>query len=170
MLFGGTSWLGAFEPAIRKWSNPHLPPLTLRLGVVVCEAGDFLEHAYFREGSGLSLLTVLEARRSRRPARCRPDQCRPERCQPEPEPCPPGKCRPERCQPVQRQPRRGQPDRRQPERCQLRDADLTDVRRDNQEQLSRACGKPKVRRKASRSTDHAPRRNSSNSTRRDSRA
>ncbi|MGD0105099.1 MAG: Crp/Fnr family transcriptional regulator [Rhodopila sp.] len=52
--------LGAFEPAIRKRINPHLRPVTIRLGVIVCEAGGFLEHAYFPEGSVLSLLTVLE--------------------------------------------------------------------------------------------------------------
>jgi CRP-like cAMP-binding protein len=52
--------LGAMEPAVRKLVDPHLRPVTLRLGAIVCEAGGILEHAYFPEGSVLSLLTVLE--------------------------------------------------------------------------------------------------------------
>jgi CRP-like cAMP-binding protein len=52
--------LNAFEPAVRKRIDPHLRPVTLKLGAVVCEAGGYLEHAYFPEGSVLSLLTVLE--------------------------------------------------------------------------------------------------------------
>jgi CRP-like cAMP-binding protein len=35
-------------------------PVTMKRGAVVCEAGGLLEHAYFPEGSVLSLLTVLE--------------------------------------------------------------------------------------------------------------
>ncbi len=52
--------LGALERATRERINPHLRPVRLKLGAMVCEAGGFLEHAYFPEGSVLSLLTVLE--------------------------------------------------------------------------------------------------------------
>ena len=52
--------LGALEPASRKRIVPHLEPVELKLGVVVCEAGGLLRHAYFPEGAVLSLLTVLE--------------------------------------------------------------------------------------------------------------
>lgn len=52
--------LGAFETTIHKRVGPHLRPVTLKLGEVVCEAGGLLRHAYFPEGSVLSLLTVLE--------------------------------------------------------------------------------------------------------------
>ena len=52
--------LGALQPASRKRIDPHLEPVKLNLGVVVCEAGGLLRHAYFPEGAVLSLLTVLE--------------------------------------------------------------------------------------------------------------
>ena len=52
--------LGALEPSSRKRIDPHLEPVTLKLGAVVCDAGGLLKHAYFPEGSVLSLLTVLE--------------------------------------------------------------------------------------------------------------
>jgi CRP-like cAMP-binding protein len=52
--------LGALEPASRTRIDSHLEPVTLKLGVVVCEAGGLLKHAYFPQGSVLSLLTVLE--------------------------------------------------------------------------------------------------------------
>jgi CRP-like cAMP-binding protein len=52
--------LGALEPASRGRIGPHLEPIQLKLGKVVCEAGGLLKHAYFPEGSVLSLLTVLE--------------------------------------------------------------------------------------------------------------
>lgn len=52
--------LGAFEAASRRRIDPHLEPITLKLGAVVCEAGGLLQHAYFPQGSVLSLLTVLE--------------------------------------------------------------------------------------------------------------
>jgi len=52
--------LGALEPASRKRIDPHLQPATFKLGAVVCEAGGQLKHAYFPQGSVLSLLTVLE--------------------------------------------------------------------------------------------------------------
>ena len=52
--------LGAMEPASRKRISPHLEPIALKLGAVVCEAGGLLKHAYFPQGSVLSLLTVLE--------------------------------------------------------------------------------------------------------------
>jgi CRP-like cAMP-binding protein len=52
--------LGALETASRERIDPHLEPITLRLGAVVCEAGGVLKHAYFPQGNVLSLLTVLE--------------------------------------------------------------------------------------------------------------
>jgi CRP-like cAMP-binding protein len=52
--------LGALESASRGRIGPHLEPIQLKLGAVVCEAGGLLKHAYFPEGSVLSLLTVLE--------------------------------------------------------------------------------------------------------------
>jgi CRP-like cAMP-binding protein len=52
--------LGALESVSRKRIDPHLEPITLKLGAVVCDAGGILKHAYFPEGSVLSLLTVLE--------------------------------------------------------------------------------------------------------------
>lgn len=51
---------GALETAIRDRIAPHLMPVKLKLGAVVCEAGGKLNHAYFPQGSVLSLLTVLE--------------------------------------------------------------------------------------------------------------
>lgn len=56
----GNRLLGALEPASRKRIDPHLQPVTFKLGAVVCEAGGLLKHAYFPQGSVLSLLTVLE--------------------------------------------------------------------------------------------------------------
>ena len=52
--------LGALLPASRKRIDPYLEPVQLNLGVIVCEAGGLLRHAYFPEGAVLSLLTVLE--------------------------------------------------------------------------------------------------------------
>ena len=52
--------LGALETASRKRIDPHLEPIKLKLGAIVCEAGGLLKHAYFPQGSVLSLLTVLE--------------------------------------------------------------------------------------------------------------
>ena len=52
--------LGALDPASRKRIARHLQPVELKLGAVVCEAGGLLKHAYFPQGSVLSLLTVLE--------------------------------------------------------------------------------------------------------------
>ena len=52
--------LGALEPAVRKRVEPHLELAPFKLGDLVCEAGGLLQHAYFPEGSVLSLLTVLE--------------------------------------------------------------------------------------------------------------
>jgi CRP-like cAMP-binding protein len=51
---------GALETNIRERIAPHLMPVKLKLGAVVCEAGGLLKHAYFPQGSVLSLLTVLE--------------------------------------------------------------------------------------------------------------
>ena len=52
--------LGALEPAARKRVEPHLRPVSLKLGVIVCEAGGNPQHADFPQGGVLSLLTVLE--------------------------------------------------------------------------------------------------------------
>jgi CRP-like cAMP-binding protein len=52
--------LGAMETASRKRIEPHLEPINLKLGDIVCDAGGLLKHAYFPQGSVLSLLTVLE--------------------------------------------------------------------------------------------------------------
>jgi hypothetical protein len=52
--------LGALESVSRKRIDPHLEPVELKLGAIVCEAGGLLKHAYFPQGSVLSLLTVLE--------------------------------------------------------------------------------------------------------------
>src|ERR1700694_5047254 len=52
--------LGALETASRNRIDPHLEPIKLKLGAIVCEAGGPLKHAYFPQGGVLSLLTVLE--------------------------------------------------------------------------------------------------------------
>ena len=52
--------LGALEPASRKRIDPHLEPISFKLGEMVCDAGGLLKHAYFPQGSVLSLLTLLE--------------------------------------------------------------------------------------------------------------
>ena len=52
--------LGAMHPDSRKRIDPHLEPVDFKLGDIVCEAGGLLKHAYFPQGSVLSLLTVLE--------------------------------------------------------------------------------------------------------------
>ena len=52
--------LGALETASRKLIDPHLEPIKLKLGDIVCEAGGLLKHAYFPQGAVLSLLTVLK--------------------------------------------------------------------------------------------------------------
>jgi hypothetical protein len=52
--------LGAFEPASRARVELHLEPVKLALGTIVCEAGGFLEDAYFPKGAVLSLLTTLQ--------------------------------------------------------------------------------------------------------------
>jgi CRP-like cAMP-binding protein len=55
------NWLlGAMETSSRKRIDPHLEPVQLKLGAIVCEAGGLLKHAYFPQGGVLSLLTVLE--------------------------------------------------------------------------------------------------------------
>lgn len=53
--------LGALETSSRKRIDPHLEPIEFKLGDLVCEAGGLLKHAYFPQGSVLSLLTVLES-------------------------------------------------------------------------------------------------------------
>src|SRR6202162_723284 len=52
--------LAALGAESRSRIDPHLQPVTLKRGAVVCEAGGLLKHAYFPQGSVLSLLTVLE--------------------------------------------------------------------------------------------------------------
>src|ERR1700692_2987972 len=52
--------LGALEPASRRRIDSHLEPIDFTLGKMVCDAGGLLKHAYFPQGSVLSLLTVLE--------------------------------------------------------------------------------------------------------------
>src|ERR1700694_5023267 len=52
--------LGALEPASRKRIDPHLEQVDFKLEDMVCDAGGLLKHAYFPQGSVLSLLTVLE--------------------------------------------------------------------------------------------------------------
>jgi len=55
------NWLiGAMETSSLKRIAPHLEPVQLKLGAIVCEAGGLLKHAYFPQGGVLSLLTVLE--------------------------------------------------------------------------------------------------------------
>src|ERR1700684_997904 len=55
----GNQLLGAMEAASLARIVPHLEPVVLKLGDVVCEAGGVLKHAYFPQGAVLSLLTVL---------------------------------------------------------------------------------------------------------------
>src|ERR1022692_2313247 len=56
----GNRLLGAMEAASLARIAPHLEPVVLKLGDVVCEAGGVLKHAYFPQGAVASLLTVLE--------------------------------------------------------------------------------------------------------------
>jgi CRP-like cAMP-binding protein len=53
--------LGSLELSTLRRIKPHLEPVPLKLEAVVCDAGGTLRHAYFPEGSVLSLLTVLES-------------------------------------------------------------------------------------------------------------
>ena len=68
--------LGALEPASRKRIDPHLEPVDFKLGALVCEAGGLLKHAYFPQGSVLSLLTVLENGRAIETANIGPTRAR----------------------------------------------------------------------------------------------
>ena len=56
----GNRLLAAMEADSLARIEPHLEPIELQLGDVVCEAGGLLKHAYFPQGNVLSLLTVLE--------------------------------------------------------------------------------------------------------------
>jgi CRP-like cAMP-binding protein len=56
----GNRLLGAMKADNRARIEPHLEPVVLKLGAVVCDAGGLLKHAYFPQGAVLSLLTVLE--------------------------------------------------------------------------------------------------------------
>jgi len=51
--------LGALETASRKRIDPHLEPIKLKLGDIVCDAGGRLKHAYFPQGAVLSLLQQI---------------------------------------------------------------------------------------------------------------
>ena len=51
---------GAFSEDVRSRMAAYMRPVEFKLGTTVCEAGGILKHAYFPEGSVLSLLTVLE--------------------------------------------------------------------------------------------------------------
>jgi len=42
----GNRLLGALEASSRKRIDPHLEPVRLKLGSVVCDAGGLLKHAY----------------------------------------------------------------------------------------------------------------------------
>ena len=42
--------LAALGPESRGRIDPHLQPVSLKLGAVVCEAGGLLKHAYFPQG------------------------------------------------------------------------------------------------------------------------
>ena len=55
----GNRLLGAIEAASLARIVPHLEPVVLKLGAVVCEAGGLLKHAYFPQGAVLSLLTKI---------------------------------------------------------------------------------------------------------------
>lgn len=54
----GNRLLGAMEADNRARIEPHLEPVVFKLGDVVCDAGGLLKHAYFPQGTVLSLLTV----------------------------------------------------------------------------------------------------------------
>lgn len=51
---------GAFTNEARSRIDRYIKPVEFKLGTTVCDAGGQLTHAYFPEGSVLSLLTVLE--------------------------------------------------------------------------------------------------------------
>jgi CRP-like cAMP-binding protein len=56
----GNRLLAAMKADSRARIEPHMEPVVLKLGEIVCEAGGLLKHAYFPQGAVLSLLTVLE--------------------------------------------------------------------------------------------------------------
>jgi hypothetical protein len=60
-LWSSTTIPRVAKHSSRKRIGPHLEPINLKLGAVVCDAGGLLKRAYFSEGSVLSLLTVLES-------------------------------------------------------------------------------------------------------------
>jgi CRP-like cAMP-binding protein len=51
---------GAFPKDVQSRMSAYIRPVDFKLGTTVCEAGGLLKHAYFPQGSVLSLLTVLE--------------------------------------------------------------------------------------------------------------
>ncbi len=56
----GNRLLAAMKADSRARIEPHMEPVVLKLGEIVCDAGGLLKHAYFPQGAVLSLLTVLE--------------------------------------------------------------------------------------------------------------
>src|SRR6185437_13328622 len=54
----GNLLLDLFEPDIRARMN--LQRMDVKVGMVICESGNRLDHVYFPAGAVLSLLTVLE--------------------------------------------------------------------------------------------------------------
>jgi CRP-like cAMP-binding protein len=59
--------LAAMEAASLARIVPYLEPVVLKLGVVVCETGGLLKHAYFPQRAVLSLLTCWRTVRLSRP-------------------------------------------------------------------------------------------------------
>lgn len=57
----GNRLLAEFGTASRERVFCHIERIDVKLGDVICEAGDVLECAYFPDGAVLSLLTVLES-------------------------------------------------------------------------------------------------------------
>ncbi len=51
--------LEVIEPEARRRIEANLQPVRFKLGSIICEADGYLKHAYFPQGSVLSLLTVL---------------------------------------------------------------------------------------------------------------
>lgn len=57
---GANKLLGALGDNAYRHILPHLEPVDVQLGDLICEAGGLLTHAYFPDGCVLSLLTVME--------------------------------------------------------------------------------------------------------------
>jgi hypothetical protein len=65
MMRGTIGCLAPLENGSRKRIAPHLQPTKLNLGAIVCEAGGLLKHAYFPQGTVLSLLIERRKQASR---------------------------------------------------------------------------------------------------------